>query len=104
MPTTPEALADAVDHHRAGRLHVAEQVYRQILQLDPNDINALHLLGVLCNQQGKNDMAVDYISQALRRKPDFAEAHNNLGNALSAQGQVSEAIACYRRALQVNAG
>jgi len=96
MPTIPELLAKAVEHHQAGRFQEAEQGYRQILQLDPNDINALHLFGVLCQQQGHHDRAVDYISAALRRKADFPEAHNNLGNALRAQGRLDEAVASYQ--------
>ena len=36
----------------------------------------------------------------MRLKPDYAAAHNNLGNAWQDQGQLAEAIACYRRALQ----
>ena len=36
-------------------------------------------------------------------KPDFAEAHNNLGNVLKDQGELDEAIACYRRAVQTQA-
>ena len=34
-------------------------------------------------------------------KPDFAEAHNNLGNTLKDQGKLDEAVACYRRALEL---
>ena len=37
----------------------------------------------------------------LELKPDFAEAHNNLGNAFMDQGKLDEAIACYRRALEL---
>ena len=33
--------------------------------------------------------------------PDYAEAHNNLGNALQDQGNLDEAVACYRRALEL---
>ena len=32
MVTVPEALSIAFQHHQAGRLQAAEQVYRQILQ------------------------------------------------------------------------
>ena len=39
------------------------------------------------------------LRRALALKPDYAEAHNNLGGALSAQGNLDEAVACYRRAL-----
>ena len=34
-------------------------------------------------------------------KPDFAEAHNNLGNAFKRQGKLDKAVACYRRALEL---
>lgn len=35
-------------------------------------------------------------------KPEFAEAHNNLGNVFKDQGKLDEAIACYRKALELD--
>jgi tetratricopeptide (TPR) repeat protein len=37
----------------------------------------------------------------VQRKPDYPEAHNNLGNALKDQGRLDEAVACYREALRL---
>ncbi len=37
----------------------------------------------------------------LEAMPDYAGTHNNLGNALKEQGELDEATACYRRALQL---
>ena len=51
--------------------------------------------------QRKLDEAVACYRRALELKPDFAEAHNNLGNALNDQGKLDEAVACYRRALEL---
>ena len=45
--------------------------------------------------------AVACYRRALELKPDYAEAHNNLGNALKDQGKLDEAVACYRRALEL---
>ena len=42
--------------------------------------------------------------RALELKPDYAEAQNNLGVAFKDQGQIDEALACYRRALRIGAG
>ena len=39
--------------------------------------------------------------KAIEIKPDYAEAHNNLGNALAGRGQVDEAIAHYQKALEI---
>ncbi len=52
MPTIPEALAVAIEHHRAGRLREAETIYRQILAADPNHLDAWHLLGLIACQVG----------------------------------------------------
>src|SRR5262245_36004425 len=73
-----QTLATAVKLHQAGDLARAGQLYRQILQTDPGNVGALHLFGLVCHQLGKSDLAIDYISQALRLKPDYAEAHLNL--------------------------
>ena len=43
---TPEQqLESALSHHRAGRLAEAERIYREILAIEPNYVDALHLLG-----------------------------------------------------------
>jgi tetratricopeptide (TPR) repeat protein len=38
----------------------------------------------------------------LQIRPDHAEAHNNLGNALEGQGKLDEAMASYQRAVDIN--
>ena len=40
-------------------------LYRQILQVDPQHVHALHLIGVIAYQVGKNDQAVEFIQRAL---------------------------------------
>ena len=53
---------------------------------------------IALKDQGKLDEAVACYRRALELKPDYAEAHSNLGNALKDQGKLDEAVACYRRA------
>ena len=45
-----QALETAVRHHTAGELSQAEQIYRQVLAVDPNNVDALHLLGQIALQ------------------------------------------------------
>ena len=75
--TIQQAIDLAVQHHNAVRLPEAENIYQQILQTNPDQPVALHLLGVIAHQVGKNDVAVDLITRALAIKPDYAEAHSN---------------------------
>ena len=102
MLTIAQAFDMAVQHHQAGRVPQAEQLYRQILQVDPQHVGALHLLGLLAHQVGRGDLAIEYISQALRLKPEFAEAHSDLGMAFAKQGKLTEAVASYQQALRSN--
>ena len=101
MATIPETLAIAIRHHQGGRLQAAEQIYRQILAVEPNHVDAIHLLGTIAAQVGNLDEAVACYRRALELKPDFAQAESNLGNALRAQGKPNQAVASYRRALEL---
>ncbi len=54
----------------------------------------------LCNM-GSLDEGIALFEQALAVKPDFAEAHCNLGVALAKQGRVDEAIAHFQQAIAI---
>ena len=90
MATISEALAIAIQHHQAGRLQAAEQIYRQILAVEPNHADAWHLLGVIASQLGKHEMAVEYIGRAIALNGNVAAVHYNLGNALMHQGKLEK--------------
>ncbi len=94
-----QSLKLAVRHHAAGRLAKAESLYKQVLHADPDNPDALHLLGVVAHQEGDNERAVALISQALERRPNFADAHSNLGNALRELGRLEQALASYYSAV-----
>ena len=99
MVTVPEAFAFALQHHQAGRLREAEQLYRQILAAAPGHADCRHLMGVLANQTGRGDQAVRLIGEAIALEGGVAAYHNNLGNALHGLGRLEEATGAYRRAL-----
>jgi protein O-GlcNAc transferase len=94
-----EKIGLALQQHQAGRLEQAEALYREVLELDPQNVDALHFLGVIAYQQGRHGQAEELISRSLLRNSANAPAYSNLGNALEAQGKHQEAIDCYRRAL-----
>ncbi len=74
MPTPAETLELALEHHRSGDLQRAVQLYQQILQAEPDHVDALCCLGVACLSLGKPTEAVDYYQHALRVQPDHAGA------------------------------
>jgi protein O-GlcNAc transferase len=97
--TIQQAYELALQHHRAGRLHEAENLYQQILTRQPGHIDALHFLGVIAHQTGRNDLSVELISRAIALHPNFPAAHLNLGISLRDNGKLDEAIAAFHRAI-----
>jgi tetratricopeptide (TPR) repeat protein len=97
--TIQQTIDDAATLHRAGRLPEAERRYRQVLAIQPDNADALHLLGVLSSQQGREEIAVDLIRRAIARDPGQPMYHGNLGLALSRLSRLDEAIACFEKAL-----
>jgi protein O-GlcNAc transferase len=87
----------ALQHHQAGRLQDAEQIYRQILAHEPGHAGALHRVGLLAYHAGRYANAVQLIRQAIVFGLEDAEAYSNLGGALRAQGLLDEAIEAFRR-------
>jgi predicted O-linked N-acetylglucosamine transferase (SPINDLY family) len=101
-PTSPAALfAEAFKCYRAGRLPEAESWCRRGLAAQPDHPDALHLLGVIVRQAGRHDVAVQLISQAIRRNGHNPFYFYNLGNALDALDRREEAAAAYRQAIAV---
>ena len=95
-------LANALEHHQHGQLADAESIYRQILAIDPDHADCLHLLGTLAHQVGRDDVAVELIRKAIAIDKKQSTYHSNLGTALQALGKPDEAAASYRQALALN--
>ncbi len=93
------ALTAALEHHRAGRLDKAEALYRTILLTEPNQADALNLLGVAVQQKGDAEQAVRLIRRAIAADATEAIYYTNLGSALQAAGRLDEAATVYRQAL-----
>lgn len=85
---------------RQGRSAEAGEACRRVLQHDPRNFGARHLLGVTLLMQGDATQAEREIAQAIAIDPGVAGAHYNRGNALLALGRVQDAIASYEEALR----
>ena len=102
MEDSANALNQAIDHHRAGRLGDAEQIYQRILELDPDNANVWHLHGVVALQEGRQELAIARIERAICLSPTVAVFLNHLGEAYRALGRHEKAIANYLRAVELD--
>ncbi len=92
---------EGVAHHQAGRLQQAEQVYRQILEEDPNHAEALHLVGVIAYRDGRYDQAIDLISQAIQKDGGKSNFFFNQGLVYHRMGKLEAAEISYQRSIQI---
>ncbi len=95
-----EALAEALRCHQAGRLGEAAAVYEAILESDGRNVAALHLLGLIRQQQGDVDRAMDLVARAAVLRPDVSAIQASLAELCLAKGRYEDACRCARVALR----
>ncbi|MEP6670803.1 MAG: tetratricopeptide repeat protein [Chthoniobacter sp.] len=97
--TIEQALQAAIAQHQAGHLAAAEAIYRQILAVQPNHADALHLLGAAALMSGRHEEARDLIERAVALSPDNPAYESNFGEACRRLGRLDEAVDHLRRAV-----
>ena len=95
-------ILSALEHHRAGRLAEAVEIYQQILQANPNHADALHLMGNAACQLGDFKFAITLISKACDEIPNNTSYLISLGMAYRMNGQFDLAGICYSKVLELD--
>ena len=103
-PIGPNAMQEAAALHQQGRLAEAERIYAAIVACMPDHFDALHLLGVLRQEQRRPAEALSLIAAALRLNARSADAHANYGVVLDGLGRQADAVESFERALAIDPG
>lgn len=86
-PSDPKALRLFALVRRVQGRHVeAEDFYRRSLSAEPEQPHVRHELGNLLRALNRLDESISEQREAIRRKPNYAEAHLELALAFSAKG------------------
>lgn len=102
MPTIQETLQHAVSLQNQGKSQEAASYYEAILQVIPDQPDALHLLGLIASSQQDYPRAEQLIRRALAIVPESSVFHGNLGVVLRMAGRIDEAIDAYRMAIELD--
>ncbi|MBP2302740.1 O-linked N-acetylglucosamine transferase, SPINDLY family protein [Azospirillum picis] len=102
--TVDDEFADALAHHEAGRLDLAEAGYRALLARHPDHPHANNNLAVLLRATRRQQEAAAHYRRAITARPEDAAVRNNFACALEEQGHCTEAIATARVALSLHPG
>ncbi len=100
--TIKDRLEAAKIHHRAGNLRVAEEEYRKILEEEPYNAEATHLLGLLAMQTGKLEIAEHLFNTAIELEGEKAEVIANLGVVYYLRGNFERAKEHWEKALEID--
>jgi hypothetical protein len=101
MTNTQQQLQQGIQLHQAGNLAAAEQIYKQILMAEPENLPALNLLSTIACQVGNLEVANQLVQFALELNPLFAESYNSLGNIYKVSGNLAAALVQYQIAVQL---
>ena len=94
IKSMPESLfQQALELHRQGQFDAAEKCYREILQQQPENCDALHGLGVLAQK---------HLQNAVKAQPNNPMFHNSLGNLWLRLGNFEQAEKSFSQALKLD--
>ncbi len=86
---------------RAGDIGGACEIYRAVLDQNPEHPEALHHYGIALNRQGRKQQAIRMMRRSLRVRDDQASVHLNLGRIHFSLKEVDEALPHVQRAAEL---
>ncbi len=102
-PTNPARAAgeEASRLYNLGRLTDAERICNDLLQRDPNDAGAAHLLGLVLLKKGNTAKALGMLQRAVSLAPRNAVFCGNFGGVLLTAGHMADAEKYIGRAIEL---
>ena len=90
-------------YRRLGRYEESVSVLERALALDENSVQTYYNLGFTYKQMGRYDDALECFNNVIEDDPTDILAYNHLGRIYSLRDDSKNAIASYRRGLQLDA-
>jgi len=102
--TPAQLLAEARAFFGQHDLTRAQLCCEAVLELEPEQADALHLMGLMAHRLRDLNFAAEYFERSILARPGDAVFHNNLGSVLVDSGRAEEAAAVFRQALALDPG
>lgn len=106
MPPQTAPAKPELSPEMRGDIYMARKMYREAIDAfregSPKDPVLANKIGIAYHQMLQFDMARKSYEQALKLKPDYIEAMNNIGTVYYAKKSYRRAISWYNKALKVS--
>ena len=96
-----EIFASALQNHQKNNLSIAENLYKKILNINPNHFESIFYLGSLFIQTKNFNESESLLKKAIVMQPNHAAAYVNLGITLEELEQTKEAINYFQKAIEI---
>jgi len=96
-----QKLQTAFSYHQGGNLTRAAELYRDVLKTDPDNIHALHYLGIVEASAGKLESAKSLIARSLSGHPPNIPYLENYATILCQAGDYQSAIQACQEGLRL---
>ena len=100
--TVKETFDLAVKNHQEGKTDIAQELYSQVLKINPNYVDAHNNLGIIFKVLGEHQKAKECYEKAITINPNYLSALNNLGNIFQELGDLQKAKERYEKAIEIN--
>ena len=98
--TLGETFNLAIKNHRESKTDIAQELYNQVLKINPNHSAALSNLGVILQGLGENQKAKECYEKTIKINPNHVNAHNNLGIVFNSLGENQKAKKVMKKQLK----
>ena len=92
----------AVDFYGIDKINDAKKICIEIYKKNPKHFDNLRLLNFIYFKEKKFSKALNFINEAIKINPNFAETYNVQGNTLNELKQLNQAIISYDKAIKIN--
>ena len=90
-----------INLYSQGQLQQALDQAKGLLEQFPHSILLYNICGAVYAAFKQYDAAIDSYKHAIKIKPDYAEAHYNMGVVLQEKGELDAAIDSYKQAIKI---
>jgi len=94
-----EILFEAMRRHKEGQHDQSIALYKTVLDMEPDNADALHFLGIVYCELNHFDVGIKLITKAIELFPNYYLYHINLGHMFYKQKQFKNAMHHFQKAL-----